>query len=100
MINAIISLFNSIYESLPVQIAQYVCLAVGFLVIVSTIVSAVWKEPDINSKSHKLWSIFHFFISFRLPPHKGVTDPLAPVSTGSASQTINSTATQSSNKPV
>ena len=100
MINAIISLFDSIYESLPVHIAQNVCLAVVFLIIVSTIVSTVWKEPDINSKSHKLWSIFHFFTSFRLPPHKGVTDPLAPVSTGSASQTINSTATQSSNKSV
>lgn len=100
MINAIISLFNSIYESLPVHVAQNVCLVVVLLIIVSTIVSTTWKEPDVNSKSHKLWSIFHFFTSFRLPPHKGVKDPLAPASTGSATQTINSTATQSSNKPV
>lgn len=60
---------------LPSNVMGDVMAVVTFIVTLCTLVIRFWKEPDVRSKSYRLWSFIHLLASFKLPlKQKSETD--------------------------
>lgn len=54
-------------DILPGNVTSDLIVLLMFSVMLCTLVTRFWKEPDNKNRLHKLWSFINFLASFKFP---------------------------------